>query len=239
MRCISILLLLYILAPSNSFGQKNSSPKRDTTKITGDYVRGNKIVYDYRKVYKNGPPKSPFIKLDKFLDTSKMIHIFEGSNDYGIDYHNLSTGINLLYIQQDSLRNSSFLGLLIHKGKLYMSGDFTGFGDKYVAKIMNNQIVVFESMYTMVSDSAFALVDKDDIPLLQLRLSKGCNCIYLNGVFNTANGYTIIDEHGQSGHMFPKPFPLMTEQERNEQYYKYLKLTKVLHKWFQLNQNYP
>jgi hypothetical protein len=211
----------------------------DTTHIAGDYVRGNKTVYNVKKIYKSGPPKAKFLKLDKFLDTSKEIHFYVGSNDYGIDYHNLVEGVHPFEIQQDSLRNSGFLTISLYKGKLYISADITGFADKYVAKIINNQIIDFEAMYTVVTDSAFALVDKDDIPLLQLRLSKGCNCIYLNGVFNTSNGYVIVDEQGESGHTFPKPAPLLTEEERNQQYYKYLKLTKTLHKWFQINSNYP
>jgi hypothetical protein len=63
--------------------------------------------------------------------------------------------------------------------------------------------------------------------------------MWVNGVFNTESGYTIVDDHGWHGHGFPKPMPLMTEQERFEQQYKYLKICRSLRKWFQLYVNEP
>jgi hypothetical protein len=81
MKYLYLFLAFVLLNSGRLYSQKKGAAKPDTTKINGDYVRGNKTVYNINKVYKNGPPKSSFIKLDKFLDTSKMIHVFEGSGD--------------------------------------------------------------------------------------------------------------------------------------------------------------
>lgn len=219
--CLKYILLFYLALAS----KRNFAQNKEIGHVDGDVVLGKKTVIT--KNYYEKPELTP-LNVSKYIDTTRPIHIYFGSESTGVRLAQLRAGIAPIIIS-DPITNAKILFIKMVKGRLEISSDVFDFDNKLVVKLENDKVVGSRAFSQYLSDSLLEIFDDYNIPVLQIQLLKECNCIYVGGVFGFSQGYMILSKaEGMRIHQTRNPQLLMKEAERDSARYEYLRSAKVI-----------
>jgi hypothetical protein len=219
MRCV-FSYVVFILFAGRTMAQ---SIHIDTLK--GDVVTGKKVVIN-QNYYET--PKIVPLNVSKYVDTSQAIHIIYGTNSVGVKLEQLKAGLAPIGIG-DPITNAKILYIKLVKGKLQVSSDVFDFDGKITADIEKNELQGSRAFSQYTSDSLLEIIDDYHVPVLQIKLNRKCNCIYVGGVFNYLQGYVIISQtNGMTIHFEKTPKLLMTEAHKDSARFIYLNLASAI-----------
>jgi hypothetical protein len=209
----SLFILVFV---SLSFGQGQLNIKDNQGKIT---IHNH---YDVKK-------KDTYLLLNKYIDTSKRIHIIYGKDTIGAPMWHLRKGVEP-FAQRDPLRNSNtiFSIKLVNKN-LLISSDIISFDEKSIGRLINNRLIPTQQYEEYITDSTLEIIDSYSIPVLQIELLKSLNCIYVGGAFNTSQSSIVITHsHGILLRKYGTPKLLMRPSERDSELYIYRERAKEI-----------
>ena len=221
---IIILIISLILISPSSYAQKKDT-SRNFKDVKGDLLMDNssKTVNTYHynsyKIVSN-ENISKLLLLNKYIDINKQLKVKLGGGSISFWFKHVKNGL-VLYSD-----DYSFIKLKAKGNQLLVDCTIFSIDGDYIAKIENNKLLPSKELEQYGSDRWIEVISKQNIPILQVALSKNDNSIEVGGLFFSESSYTIFSKSGMHIKSANKPYMLMKDEEKRAILYNALKEAK-------------
>ncbi|ARK10374.1 hypothetical protein A6C57_08555 [Fibrella sp. ES10-3-2-2] len=218
---IVLVILLCILTGNHT--QAQQKPTYRTTIRRANNVNAEKVLI-YNTV--NNSNKDKVLLVSKYINFKKPVAIRQGGVTYITNVKKLLRGDSI--VNYMNIKNIVTLKLV--KNTLSVSSKVKSIDQKLVAQVLDNKLIGTAGFSQVITERYLEVVDKYDIPVLQIILNKKLNMIEVNGVFFSDTSYVILAGDAAYSDSYPKQFLLMSDSERNAVMHKVLINSKQINR---------
>ncbi len=207
--------ITFLLFLSVSFCQNKKPIYVDT--LNGDLMTGNSKKFVSSTIiikHITQANQNKVLLLSRYIDTTKEILIVFGGDTSYTTIKNLRSGKEVIFID-----NYVIPKLYFNKNHFYFSCTVFNINGDYEAKIEENKLLPSECE-EYGSSNWIEVINKKEIPILQVLLDKKTNSININGLFFTNQTYVLLSDSGMFVRPFKQPFQLMTAEDKNKALYR-------------------
>jgi hypothetical protein len=222
--CFFFVLIMFVLS-NISYGQTPIKVQENNGTIIAKQQNNNRTIIIYRKITKYNEDK--VLLVNKYIDTTKQIILDAGGIQTEGNMQTLTKKVPVMFSGKMPIY------LVVKKGRLLLNCLFYSIEGNVAAKLEYNKLTQKGSGYQeKITEKWLEVIDNNNIPVLQVELNKQKNSIDISGVAFDENGQTcsiFSPEYGFSFFPLPKPYLLMSQEDRDKFWYDLrIKLRKEL-----------